>query len=81
MSSLRDTRMKTFTTTGTGIEAYYGYIRPRQMRGNKRNKRGRNKTALHRFLLSFNARSQTNVVSGALIELPGNKKLKCVIWE
>ena len=50
-------------------------VRPRQMRENKMNKKGRNKTALPRFL-SFTARTQTNVISGALIELAGNKKIK-----
>ena len=50
-------------------------VRPRQMRENKKNKRGRNKTALPRFL-SFTVCRQTNVVSGALIELAGNKKIK-----
>ena len=45
------------------------------MRENKRKNRCRNKTALPRFL-SFIACTQTNVVSGALIELAGNKKIK-----
>ena len=60
----------------------------------KWNKRGRNKTALPVFVFcflffvfffSFTARTQTNVASGALIELAGIKKsinkIKCVIWE
>ena len=48
------------------------------MREKKRNKRGRNKTALPGFffflfcfVFFFTARTQTNVVSGALIELAG----------
>ena len=43
------------------------------MRENKSSKRGRKKTALSRFL-TFTACTQTNVVSGALIELAGSKK-------
>ena len=39
------------------------------------NKKGRKKTALPRFLC-FTARTQTNVISGAFIELAGNKKKK-----